>query len=473
MLPYLLPFFFLSIFKRVKAKSMSTIRFEQRTDKADSKGKAPIRIIYQIKGQRKYLPTTLKCLPDNWDAKEQQALFLDKKAAKKLQPETDYELFLTNAQVTEFNGKLTNYINTIADIEKRFSLDKITYTPQMVMEAFKVAEKPEAQKDKPENSFIAFISQFVEDSKGTHKPGTLKVYKGLAAHLSDFRKLRGKKATFEKIDIPFLRAFHSFLTTDRETYREGEKVTIKGMNNITAAKQVSTLKTLLNYARTIYKIQVNPDYRDYRVSRKDSDFEVITLTNDEFLTLYNFDLSGNKKLSHVRDVFCFSCATGLRYSDLAQLKREHIRHNMIKMTASKTGQRLDIPLNTFSAAILEKYKEQLRPLPIISNQKTNDYLKELCEKAEINTPIEIIREYGNRKVAITYKKFELVSIHTGRKTFTTLSLEKGIAAQEVMALTGHSTFKSFKRYVEVNNKRKQAVMAQAWGDVNDNKLKAV
>jgi integrase len=452
---------------------MSTIRFEQRTDKTNRQGQTPIRVVYQIRGQRKYYPTTLKCLPTNWNAKDQQAIFIDKKAAKKLEPKLSYETFLTETQVREFNSKLRGYLTDIENVEKRFSLDKIAYTPQMVIDALDNIRQPEAIKDDPGKSVIAFIHQFVQDSKISHKPGTLKVYSGLAEHLKAFEKLTRKKATFEKIDIPFLRAFHSSLS-ESKTISKGEKqVAIKPMNNITSAKQMSTLKTLLNYARTIYKINVNPDYRDYKVARKDSDFEVITLTNDEFQTLYEFDLSNHKKLAQVRDVFCFSCATGLRYSDLAQLKREHIRDDAIKMTAAKTSQRLEIPLNRFSAAILKKYETMHRPLPIISNQKTNDYLKELCELAEINTPVEIVREYGIKKETNIYKKFELISIHTGRKTFTTLSLEKGIAAQEVMAITGHTTYKSFKRYVDITSKRKQTVMAKAWGTVNDNNLKAV
>lgn len=452
---------------------MGTIRFQQRTDKADKKGYAPIRIIYQVSGQRKYVPTTLKCIPANWDADKQQTVFIDKKAAKKLQPGTDYEIFLTDAQVKEINGKLKSYQTDIENVEKRFSLDKLVYTPQMIMDALAGIRQPEAKKDDPGKSITAFIKQFVEDSKATHKPGTLKVYTGLAAHLTAFQKHTGRKAIFEKIDIPFLRAFHSFLSESRSVVKADGLAESKPMNNITSAKQMSTLKTLLNYARTIYKIGVHPDYRDYKVARKDSDFEVITLTYDEFETLFNLDLTKNKKLAQVRDVFCFSCATGLRYSDLAQLKREHIRTDAIKMTASKTGQRLEVPLNTFSAAILKKYEGVQRPLPIISNQKTNEYLKELCELAEINTPIEIIREYGINRKAVVYKKYELISIHTGRKTFTTLSLEKGIAAQDVMAITGHTTYKSFKRYVDVTSKRKQAVMAQAWGVVKDNNLKAV
>ena len=246
------------------------------------------------------------------------------------------------------------------------------------------------------------------------------------------------------------------------------------MNNITAAKQMSTLKTLLNYAKAEYKIHVKNDYKDFKVSRKDSDFEVITLTQDEFDAIYGLDLTKNKKLDAVRDVFCFSCSTGLRFSDLLQLRREHIRKdNTIRMTAAKTGQKLVIPLNPISYSILQKYTDRLKPLPVISNQKTNDYIKEIGKLAGIDTPIEKVRAHGVKKITRIFKKHDLLSIHVGRKSFITLSLEKGIAIQEVMSLSGHNTFKAFKRYVDVNDSRKKVVMANAWGKVENSKLKAV
>jgi integrase len=238
------------------------------------------------------------------------------------------------------------------------------------------------------------------------------------------------------------------------------------MNNITAAKQISTLKTLLNYARTVYKYQVNQDYRDFKVSRKDSELEVITVTEEEFLAIYNLDLSENKRLDPVRDVFCFACATGLRYSDLLDLRREHIRKdNTIRKTAVKTGQKLVIPLNPISYSILQKYVDHNSPLPVISNQKTNEYIKEIGELAGIDTPIEKVRTRGVKKITKVFKKYDLLSIHVGRKSFITLSLEKGIAMQDVMSLSGHTTFKAFKRYVDVNDNQKKTVMANAWGKV--------
>ena len=161
----------------------------------------------------------------------------------------------------------------------------------------------------------------------------------------------------------------------------------------------------------------------------------------------------------------------MSYSDLQQLKREHIRKdNTIRLTSSKTNQKIVVPLNQFSHSILQKYLTQLNPLPMISNQKLNTYIKEIGELAGIDTPIEKVRMQGVKKVSRMFKKHQLLSIHVGRKSFITLSLEKGIAIQEVMSLSGHTTFKAFRRYVDVNDSRKKTVMADAWGKVETLKV---
>ncbi len=156
------------------------------------------------------------------------------------------------------------------------------------------------------------------------------------------------------------------------------------------------------------------------------------------------------------------------------MKREHIKQDEIKLTVKKTKEPLTIPLTPFSKAILEKYEALHRPLPVISNQKLNDYVKELCHLAGITEPIEIVRFRGTKREAITYPKYELIGVHTGRKTFSTLSLEKGMSAEEVMTITGHRDYQSFKRYVKVTEQRKKIVMLKAWGGgLSTVKVKAI
>src|SRR5699024_8206172 len=119
--------------------------------------------------------------------------------------------------------------------------------------------------------------------------------------------------------------------------------------------------------------------------------------NQEFEKLFNLDLSGNKRLAQVRDIFCFACATGLRYSDLNLLRRENIKSVCIKLTVKKTKEPLTIPLTQYSKNILAEYAEHHQPLPMISNQKLNDYIKELCKLADITEPVEIVRFRGTKR----------------------------------------------------------------------------
>ncbi len=163
----------------------------------------------------------------------------------------------------------------------------------------------------------------------------------------------------------------------------------------------------------------------------------------------------------------------MRYSDLAGLKRENIKNDELRITVKKTKELLSIPLNPYSIAILNRYKDRHQPLPMISNQKLNDYIKDLCKQSGINEQVEIVRFRGAKREAITYLKHELISVHTGRKTFVTLSLEKGMSAEEVMTITGHKDYKSFKRYVKITEQRKKVVMRNAWGEIKMPVMKAI
>jgi integrase len=107
---------------------------------------------------------------------------------------------------------------------------------------------------------------------------------------------------------------------------------------------------------------------------------------------------------------------------------------------------------------------------MISNQKFNSYIKEIGKLVGIDEDIEIIRYRGAEKISQVFKKYYLISAHTGRKTFVTLSLEKGIPAETVMKITGHSDYKSFQRYVNVSEQRKKNEMERAWGRPNENQV---
>lgn len=441
------------------AKNKTTIRFWLRTDRMNKDGTAPIHLVYQIQGQRKYygIPET-KVLPVNWDAESQKAIFLDKKAQAEKGIKGNSHLLLTAAEVYEINSRLDSTVTDVKSIENSFKDRRQEFTVDMVVNELKDKKGLNVRKSAHSNAVFDFIDKYIEDHKATRQPGTLTVFKSVKKHLANFQKATGNKVTFDKVDYSFFQSYQNYLITG------------PGLNNTTVAKQLSTIKTFLNYAK-LQGFEISDKYRDFKIRREP--LEVIALTNQEFENLFHLDLSGNKKLAQVRDVFCFACVTGLRYSDLQQLNWEHIKGTEIQLTVKKTREWLTIPLSAYADLILDKYRANNRPLPVISNQKMNDYLKTLCRLAEITEPIEIVRFKGSKREATVYPKCDLISVHTARKTFATLSLEKGMNAEEVMSITGHKDYKSFKRYVKVTEQRKKVVMKKAWGEILSPKLKAV
>src|SRR5690606_29018926 len=126
----------------------------------------------------------------------------------------------------------------------------------------------------------------------------------------------------------------------------------------------------------------------------------------------------------------------------------------------------EIPLNKFAKEILDKYKKTIyEPLPVISGQKFNEYIKECCEVAKINTPTTVSRFSGNKRVDKTVPKHELITSHTARKTFVTNSLIFGMKEMVVRNITGHKKESTFKRYVKIAEDFKQKEMQETWDKI--------
>jgi integrase len=476
---------------------MGTIRFSLRSDKADKDGKQPIQLTYQISGKREYFRTKERIWPQCWQHENQKAIYLDRKTAKLQLPGTPYNELPTAKEIESINNYLKSLVILIRNAEKKRELENIIeYSPKEIVDVLR-SFKPRLAQIAPTNNVFDYIDKYIEDHRAIREPGSLQVYSSLKSHLLAFQKKKGFKITFSDLDSSFFRKFQIFLAAPRKEKRQARRLKKAGLNlknrqatkekvkpqesfrevslnNTTIAKQLSTLKTFIGYARA-EKINVSDDYKNFKI--KKPKLEVIALTNQEFQKLYQFDLSDNKRLDQVRDILCFSCTTGLRYSDLNQLRREHIKEAEIRINIKKTKTNHIIPLNPYSSAILEKYKKNLYPLPVsgsrklITNQVLNRYIKELCKKAGINEAIEIVRMRGEKREAIVYPKYELISIHTGRKSFVTISLERGIPIQEVMATSGHTDYQSFARYVNITEQRKKEAMQKAWGSVEQPKKK--
>lgn len=187
--------------------------------------------------------------------------------------------------------------------------------------------------------------------------------------------------------------------------------------------------------------------------------EVVYLDREEVRAIEALPLSpGETRLARARDFFLFLCFTGLRYGDAAALRWEDLGPDALRSVNRKTGATVVVELNARSAAIVRRYRGQPRPLPKISNQKLNDYIKELARRAGITAPVSRTWYIGGQRYDEVREKCDLLGTHTGRRTFICLALQLGIAPATIMQWTGHSAYRAMQPYVGVSARRRADAM---------------
>ena len=354
---------------------------------------------------------------------------------------------------SENNDSLLGYYTEVQEIFKKFEVEEIMPTPEQIKEAFNALHKPieevKPRKSTP-NAFYKVFDEFVRDC-GRQNDWTDSTYEKFAAvknHLMNFRD----GLTFDFFDEKGLNDYVTYLRD------------VKEMRNSTIGKQLSFLKWFLRWA---FKkgLHQNNAYDSYKPKLKSTQKKIIFLTWEELNKLREFEIPAAKQaLDWVRDVFLFQCFTGLRYSDVFNLRRSDIKGDHIEVTTVKTSDSLIIELNNHSKAILDKYKdvafEDDKVLPVITNQKMNDYLKELAELAGIDEPVRQTYYRGNERIDEVTPKYALLGTHAGRRTFICNALALGIPPQVVMKWTGHSDYKAMKPYIDIADDIKANAMSK-------------
>ena len=287
--------------------------------------------------------------------------------------------------------------------------------------------------------FWEALDQFkaTESKKNSWQYSTVQKFNTLGEHIKAYKE----QPRFEDFDDRGLTAFVSVLL---------EK---EGLSNTTVMKQLGYLKWFLQWAAT-NKYHNVMDFKTYKPHLVMSKKRVIFLTVDEIKKLLATEIPASRPaLERVRDVFVFCCFTGLRHSDAYNLRRSDILDDAIVVTTIKTADDLVIDQNNVSRRILEKYKDFPFPdnkaLPVISNQKMNDFLKDLCLLAGFTEEIRITTYHGGQRKDEVIPKYKLITTHAARRSFICNSLAAGIPVNVVMKWTGHSDYKSMKPYIDV------------------------
>ena len=401
----------------------------------------PIRIRVSYGGVRVDLRSGLSCEPSKWDA-----------ASGLMRPGTRNG---GRQAAGEVNRMLQGQAVVIDELLARFELlEGRAPSPSELLAAFNESQGRAVRSGgaaAPEVTPFSALRDFQRE-QGRLNDWTLATYnkfRALGHHLERF----DARLTFGRLPAA-LPGFVAYLHRLKK-------------RNTTIQKNVQLLRWFLRwcekrgYLASGTAASFNPKLKGTDGNQK----ELVYLEWEELMALYGLDLSGqDPMLAQVRDVFCFLCFTGLRYSDVAHLRRSDVGPDALRVVTQKTADGVIVELNKYSRALLERYAGQRfrgdLALPVLSNQRMNKRLKTLGILAGLDAPVRVVYFMGAERVEKVHPKHELLGTHCGRRTFVVNALRMGIPSEVIMRWTGHSSFASMRPYVKIVDKAKQEAMAR-------------
>lgn len=362
-------------------------------------GKQSIYLYCLINGIKKYYSLKYIIDPLHWNQAKQRV----NKNCK------DYQ---------EINIKISQYITSATDLVNIADVFKLQVS---LIELDELLRSGHYNRE----SFTEFMKNDIQQYKTKFAHNTIRKYESSLSILQKYKQ----NINFNDLNPGFWRKYEMYLIG-------------RGNNQTSIQKSFKVLNVFINRAVALHIIKENP-LQYIKVAKGESKLKYLTLEELEKLAAY-YKTKISKQYSRALQCFLFSCYTGLRYSDIKELKYKNIidgTHLVIKM--KKVNKTVTIPLNDFALELLPEIE---KPLPeqnifmVYSNQPMNRYLKEIAAAAKINKPI---------------------AFHYSRHTFGTCSIEKGIGVYTIRDFMGHSSVNVTQIYAKVMDTYKDLEM-QKW-----------
>lgn len=405
-------------------KSTFRILFYLKKNEPKKNGHVTVMIRITVNGSNSQFSSKLDIHPDDWDVSKGQA-----KTGKGYSAKNS----ALNRLLENIKSELTVHYNRLMNV-KGYAL------PEQIRNAFLGLEEKE-------KTLITYFSRFNEQYK--QKVGTTATQKTYSRYeLTKQRLIDFMKGKYHVSDLP-VRELNTVFVENFYLYLRNAC----GISNNTAMKFVQRFRTVLYYARNTGLDFIDP-FANYKFNfdRVDRGY----LEQAEIDKIYN-KVFTSKQLEQVRDMFIFSCYTGLSYVDLYNVTAENIRTGFdgklwIMTKREKTGIDSNIPLLEIPRQILQKYEGKLQDgklLPVISNQKMNDYLSEIAVLCGIDKHI---------------------TFHMRRHTFATeICITQGVPIESVSKMLGHTNIKTTQIYARVVDRKVSHDMSVLERKINSRK----
>ncbi|PCJ26760.1 MAG: hypothetical protein COA97_05040 [Flavobacteriales bacterium] len=405
--------------------------------------KTSIYLWCSMLGTKTKFRTQFRIEPLSWDIKKQR-------------PKKAYEHYTT------LNILLSRLMKKVEENIMAVQLKEMV-TVEDIHEIIKQTVNDNLPKPKSQD-FFSVLDIFLNEKFEDVNPNTKKKYQTFKKVLHDFKKEKGYILTFSNINEQFHKSFTRYLAED------------KNLLNSTISKYWSSFSVLMNYSvKNGYTN--NMEYKDFKKIKYETD--VIFLEEYELEAIRTLDLSKNHGLNNVRWIFLYMCYTGQRYADIRGLTPSELqrtedglewrlfqrKNNKPKMVTIPIIFEAEKILNMF---INESESRNGRVLPVLSNQKMNKYIKEICKKAKITETIHQVKYRNKERVEINKPKYTFISCHSARRSFVSNSLMRGMNPETIMKITGHEDSSTMNLYKKIKSSFAMKEYRRVWSNGNEN-----
>ena len=293
-----------------------------------------------------------------------------------------------------------------------------------------------------EITVLEWIEKFLQlrKSKKENVASTIRAYNNVKVRFTDFQNYKGKTYYFKDMNIDFIDDYIEYMYINNYTPNYTHK-------NIRIIKMV--LKDAA--ARGLNKYSYFKE--DYFKGRKTKPRDYIALTDEDLKQIAEFNAGADWNM-HVRDAYLIMCYTGFRYCDYYKVRKENIipfenGKRALKIKMQKTNDFVVVPIMEKLDVLMQKYN--WRTPKIYTNQKINEYIKEICRKIGMDEEVTITTWGGGVKKIIKRKKYQEIYGHTARRSFATILYRKGIDIYSVSKMLGHKDVKTTISYLKITS----------------------
>jgi integrase len=404
--------------------------FNLKEPKSENETLVLFSCYFKEEGKKFVYSTGEKIIPKNWDF-ENRFVFTAGKNKSKFSE--------------SIKKQLNRYSDLFLETESLYKRINEPFTSQILKKSFDEHFK---KTIKGKNIFFDAYEQFMAEKKMGKEwsEATVKRYTNIKNILEKFEASRKYKLTFSNINPAFHREFTTYCMDDL------------GHINNTYARNLGLFKSFMFWAKK-NKFTYNDAFIEFKkVERVITNQIALTIEDLGRLMKHDFE---SKRLEKVRDVFVFACVTGMRFGELSHVSKSNVTDHYIILKEDKdeTKEAREIPLTNIARFILLKYDYEL---PLIKNQKQNEYIKEVFQELEYNSKVQKVTTKGKENIKVEMNFYDRISTHTARRTFITMMKRQGKSDKLIASITGHSDMKTLNQYYQVSEPEKKEAMDEVF-----------